>query len=105
MTHEPKCEKHKKFIFEGCPTDIFEDISVKVPISVCAHSEVCDLNCKCMGHTIEKIHCPENPQYSKFNVIQKISLRIPLKFKVECDVAEGAVSFDLHDCKQNQTPE
>jgi len=98
MTHENKCEKHKKFTFEGCPVEICEDIAVKVPVSVCAHSEVCEAQFKCMGHTIEKIRCPENPGCDKFNVIQKINLSIPLKFKAECNVAEGTVSFNLHDC-------
>ena len=98
MTHEPKCEKHKGFIFEGCPTDICEDIEIKVPVSVSAHSEVCDVQFKCMGHTIDDTAHKESQGSSKFNVVQKINVHIPLKFKAECEVSEGIVNFDVHDC-------
>jgi len=98
MTHKPECEKHKKFDFDaGCPVDICEDITVKVPIEVCAHSEVCNVEFKCEGHTIEKVHC-ELRGCNKFNVVQKMHVRIPLKFKARCDVGEGSVDFDFQDC-------
>lgn len=107
MTHEAKCEKHKKFVFEGCPVDICEDITVKVPVTVCAHSEVCDASFKCMGHTIENVDCDDsqsqNKECHKFNVIQKINVHIPLKFIAECDVAKGLVDFDLHDCSKHDS--
>ncbi|MCL2577356.1 MAG: hypothetical protein FWE27_04820 [Defluviitaleaceae bacterium] len=97
-----RCEEHKRFTFEGCPVDICEDITVRVPIDVCAHSEVCDIQFRCMGHTIERDPCSENERCSKFSVIQKINVRIPLIFKVEGDVGEGFVDFDLRDCNQEQ---
>jgi hypothetical protein len=94
------CDRHKRIIFNpGCPVDICEDISVKVPIEVCAHSEVCDVEFRCTGHTIERIPCPDNNrECSRFNVIQRISLRIPLKFVAQCDVGEGVADFDLREC-------
>jgi hypothetical protein len=97
MTHEPKCEKQKRFAFEGCPVNVCEDIEIKVPISVCAHSEGCDAQFNCMGHTIEENHCAETQGCNKFNVTQKLNLVIPLKFKADCDVGEGFVDFNLHD--------
>jgi len=100
VTHETKCEKHKKFTFEGCPVDIYEDITVKVPIAICAHSEVCNVDFKCMGHTIEKDPCTTEQGCSKFKIIQKMKVHIPLKFKGECDVSAGSVDFDVH----SQTP-
>lgn len=98
MTHELQCEKHKKMSFEGCPVNICEDIAVNVPVSVYAHSEVCDVKFICMGHTIEKITADESKECSKFNIVQKLRIHIPLKFKAQCDVSEGLVSFDVHDC-------
>ena len=100
MKHETKCEKHKKFTFEGCPVDICKDISIKVPVTVCAHSEVCEATFTCAGHTIEKLP-PVCGGCSKFNVVQKLKLHIPLKLKAECDVAEGVVNFDMHDCNMD----
>jgi len=56
-----------------------------------------------MGHTLEKTLCGSEEQgCSKFNIIQKISVRIPLKFKAECDVSQGVAIFDLHNCKNQK---
>jgi hypothetical protein len=93
------CEKHKKITFESCLANICEDITVKVPALVCAHSEVCEVEFKCMGHTIERIPCPDTG-CNRFNVTQKMNLRIPLVFKVECDISEGSADFELRDCAQ-----
>ena len=101
MTHEPKCEKHKKYVFEGCPIDICEDITLSVPVSINAHSEVCEVKFECAGHTIEEVSCDENSGYTRFNVVQKINVRIPLKFKAECDVKEADVDFCLHECSKH----
>jgi hypothetical protein len=102
MTHDTRCEKHKKYTYEGCHADICEDITVNVPISVCAHSEVCDVQFDCLGPTIEENICQENQGCNRFNVIQRINLHIPLKFKAECDVSEGLVDFHLHECKKHE---
>ena len=96
-------QKHKKFIFDGCcPVDICEDIAVRVPVEVCAHSEVRDVEFKCTGHTIEKSHRHSHSHgCNKFTVVQNMSIRIPLRFKAVCDVGEGHVDFDVRDCTQD----
>jgi hypothetical protein len=101
MPTDTHCERHKKIILEsGCPANICEDITIKVPIEVCAHSEVCDAEFTCAGHTIEKVPCDDRG-CNRFNVVQRINLRIPLVFKAECDVSEGTVDFDVHECPPN----
>jgi hypothetical protein len=98
MEHKPKCEKHKKYVYDGCQAEICEEITVRVPIEVSAHSEVCEVQFDCMDYSIDE----ENHGRNRFNVIQKMNLRIPLKFVAECDVGEGHAYYNAHKCHHRQ---
>jgi hypothetical protein len=92
----------KTFMLEkGCPADICGDITVKVPVVVCAESEVGKVEFKCKGTTIEQL--PEllgnSKKCERFKVIQKIQVRIPLTFEAEVEVCKGHVEIDVNECK------
>ncbi|MDR0272396.1 MAG: hypothetical protein LBI27_03665 [Clostridiales bacterium] len=89
MEHKHKHECH--------PFEVCEDITVKLPITVHAHAHVDHVEFDCKEHCIEKEH-DRHKNYEKFTVVQKIQIRIPVRFETECHVHDEDYDFDLHDC-------
>jgi hypothetical protein len=85
----------------GCPEQICEDITVSVPVTVSARAESGDVKLTCgkrecvMG---DAMPC-DCESVSKFKIIQKMKLCIPVKFIAECDVGEACCEYDLNDCE------
>ena len=99
MDHDNGCDKLKKFSgINICPVKICDDITVKVPITVRARADVDEVEFECKGHTLVKEMREKHCNSDKFTLIQKIQVRIPIKFDAECDVCEGTVDFDVHEC-------
>jgi len=90
-------DKHKKEII--CPTKTCEDITVTVPVEVQAHAFVGDIVLKCKEHQIIKRH--EKLQHvSKFEVMHKMFVQLPIDFVTKIEVADSRVDFDVYECKQ-----
>ena len=83
-------DKNKKHIV--CPVDICEDIAISVPVELNARAEVGEIKLECGGHHIEKEMEKHNRR--EFTIVQKIHVRIPIKFFAECEVKEEHVEFN-----------
>ena len=95
-------EKHEKFRMEnGCPAKACEEVTVTVPITVSACSEVGDVTLQCMGHAVITRNDDDPPgcpcAVSKFTISQKMRVDIPIIFFAEADVGEGHVDFEWND--------
>ena len=88
-------ESSRKFIV--CSTNTCEDVTISAPVEIRAHADVGEIELKCMGHHIEK--CTDKHAVRKFKIVQKVSVHIPLKFIVECEVKDERVDFDTSECK------
>ena len=95
-------EKRAKYIMDdGCPTNVFEEVNVAVPVTVGAKADIGDVKLKCMGTCIFERTSDDPPGHpgakSKFTVSQKLRVDIPIMFNVDAEIGEGHVDFDL-DC-------
>ena len=98
MYNDKEKEMHHKSIM--CPVQINEDISISVPVEICAHADVDQIELECLGHHIEH-HMEHHVEYDdkrhkckKFKIVQKVHVKIPVKYYVECDVRDEHVDFD-----------
>ena len=75
-----------------CPVNIHEDITITVPIEVHAHADIKNIRLKCKGHYInEGSGTPKN--ISKFEVVQKMSVQIPIEFVAKVEIEDERVEF------------
>jgi len=81
-----------------CATEICDDIKITVPVEVLTRTDVGRVELKCGEvHIIRKNEKP--PNVHKFEVIQKISAKIPINFITEVEVDIECVDFDASECK------
>jgi hypothetical protein len=87
---------------KACPVELCEDITVKVPVTICAETHVGKIEIKCLGHTIERhdedCDQDQHKHCTHFTVVQRIQVRIPLTFKSEADVGKEHTRFDMVEC-------
>ena len=84
----------------GCPEEVCEEITVSVPVSVHAHAEIGEVKLTCEKR--ECINGDDKPCHSngdsKFKIVRKMKLCVPVKFVTECDIGEACCDYDLGDC-------
>jgi len=94
-------DKYESFLFEGCcPVDICEEMSIQVPVVVCAKSKVGDIEFECLGHTIDEKVCSDGG-CNRFKIVQKIRIKIPVSFEAECEIGDGKVEYCVGECSPN----
>jgi len=90
--------RHRRDNEKGCcPVDVYEDISISVPVRIDADADVGDIEIKCNGHEIirEKSgRCHRHHNSRKFIIKQNMQVTIPIAFLAECNVGRSTVDFD-----------
>ena len=87
--------KRKKQIV--CPANVCEDVTITLPIETNAHVDIGDIELKCKERLITKEHDKHKNKITA-HVIQKVSLKIPIKFITEVDVRDEQVDFKVQEC-------
>jgi len=91
--------QYEKHVMEcGNPETTCEDITVAVPVTVRAHAEIGEVKLDCQTKCAKKGDydkpCNHN-SVSKFIIVQKMRLCIPVKCVIECDIGDDCCDFDI----------
>jgi len=80
-----------------CTTEICDDITITVPVEVLTRTDVGKIELKC--GEVRIIRESERPaSVHRFEIVQEISAKIPIKFIAEVEVDVERVDFDASEC-------
>jgi len=81
-----------------CAAEICDDITITVPVEVFTRTDVGKIELKCGEVRIVR-ESERPPNVHRFEVVQKISAKIPINFIAEVEVEVERVDFDASKCK------
>ena len=86
-----------------CPMKASEEAIVSVPVTVRAFCQTEEAEVECMGRPFVIKNCHETPgrpgAVSKFTVVQKLRVEIPMEYRAEAEVGEAYVDYPSSECE------
>lgn len=90
-------EKTKEHTIDqvGCPTVGYQDVNVRIPISIKAFGEVGNAKTQCLGKSIISSGCDtyagKPGEVCKFTISQKLRVEVPVIFGARAEAGEAII--------------